>query len=206
MVSVSNVEIRCPRCGAPSALINKVTSEYGCTHCNSTFRFLDPNQKTVLKGKIVHNCQSCGAPVKDEAGFVCTKCGKEWLCQNCVKKFEQRYVCSDCLKKNYVVSGTDKVCPQCNHPLQYDKEKNQWQCYYPCFKYVTHVCPECGMALKYIPQYREFYCYNCKMYPSEKAKGLIASQSGYRCSRCGNSLTFVPQYQRWYCYNCGMYA
>jgi predicted RNA-binding Zn-ribbon protein involved in translation (DUF1610 family) len=139
-----------------------------CTHCNSTFRFVDHSQKTVLRGKIAHNCPSCGAPVKDGEGFVCTKCGVDWLCQRCVKKFGQRYVCSGCLNINYVISGTSKICPKCSKQLQYDKQKNQWQCYHPCFKYITHVCPECGSEMKFIPKYNEFYCYNCKKYPACK--------------------------------------
>ena len=213
---MSNVEIRCPRCGAPCALKNKATNEYGCAHCDSTFRFLDPTQKTVLRGTIAHNCPSCGAPVKDGEGYICTECGKDWLCQRCAKKFEQRYVCSECLKKNYVISGMDRVCPKCNQPLQYDKQKNQWQCYYPCFKYMKYVCPECGSIMEYTPLYKEFYCHKCKMYPSYKPKDsnsnpqtvkfLIAPQAGAPCSRCGKQLTFVPQYQRWYCHSCGKYA
>ena len=213
---MSNVEIRCPRCGAPCALKNKATNEYGCAHCDSTFRFLDPTLKTVLRGTIAHNCPSCGAPVKDGEGFVCTECGKDWLCPRCARKFEQKYVCSDCLKEKYVISGMDKFCPKCNQPLQYDQQKKQLRCYYPCFKYVTHVCPECGSVMEYVPNYKDFYCHNCKMYPSYKPKEstvnpqtatfFVASQYGTPCSRCGKPLTFVPQYQRWYCYSCGKYA
>jgi|WetSurMetagenome_2_1015567.scaffolds.fasta_scaffold133434_1 hypothetical protein len=211
---MSNVEIRCPRCGAPCALKNKATNEYECAHCESTFRFLDPTQKTVLRGTIAHNCPTCGAPVKDGEGFVCTECGKDWLCKRCAKKFEQKYVCSDCLKEKYVISGMDKVCPKCNQPLQYDQQKKQLRCYHPCFKYVTHVCPECGCVMEYVSSYKDFYCHNCKMYPSYKPKEsnqqtatfLVASQYGGPCSRCGKPLTFVPQYQRWYCYSCSKYA
>jgi predicted RNA-binding Zn-ribbon protein involved in translation (DUF1610 family) len=197
---MSNVEMRCPRCGSSATLKNKATSEYECTHCTSTFRFVDPTHKTVLHGSISHNCPACGAPVKDNEGYLCTECGRDWLCLRCAKKLNDKYVCADCLKEKYIVTGSQKTCPKCNSVLKLILQYSRWYCY-TCGQYTTHVCPDCGSVMTYAAKYADFYCYKCGAYPSRKQRANTAT-----CPSCRESLAYIYQYQRLYCYNCRRYV
>jgi predicted RNA-binding Zn-ribbon protein involved in translation (DUF1610 family) len=166
---MSSVEIRCPRCGSPSILKSGTKNDYECSHCNSSFRFIDPTQKTVLRETISHYCPSCGGPAKSGETYVCAQCGKEWLCERCVRRLEGKYSCVDCLKDKYIISGWDKACPKCRRELAYIDRYKRWYCY-TCSNYVTNVCPDCGAVMDFVPQYGDFWCNMCKAYPRYKPR------------------------------------
>ena len=159
-----NIEVKCPRCGSPCAVRNSEMNEYECARCGSVFRFIDAGQKTVLHETLTHNCPSCGAPVEDKEEYVCTECGREWLCPKCIKNIVGKYVCSDCMKKKmYVVvtnTSTDETCPRCDGKLRYIEEHNQWYCP-QCQEYATHFCQECGSLVKAEGKYGVLICHRC---------------------------------------------
>jgi predicted RNA-binding Zn-ribbon protein involved in translation (DUF1610 family) len=212
-----SIEVKCPRCGSPCSMKNRATNEYECAHCGSTFRFIDPNLKTVMHGTLAHNCPICGAPVKDGEGYICTECGKEWVCFRCVKKLKGRYVCNECFNKKMCIIGSSLSCPKCNTSLAYIARYNRWYCY-TCSAYPTHVCPDCGFPMEYLPQYSAFYCHSCRKYPSSSSPTnpaqttatspavIIGQQPVHTCSICGGALRYISTYGRWYCDQCRKYA
>jgi hypothetical protein len=197
---MSTVEIKCPRCGSSTTPKNKEKNEYECLHCNSTFRFIDPTHSTVLQDTVVHHCPICGEPVRSDASYICSKCGKEWLCRNCVNKFQGKYTCNDCLTDIYLVPGFQKVCPVCGSDLRRAFNTDKTYSFYcsQCGKYVRNTCPKCKSKMEYIAQHGEFWCQTCQAYPRYQQPKSI-------CCRCNGQLTFISQYQRWYCYKCKQY-
>lgn len=140
---MSNVEVRCPRCGAPCRRKSSATDEFVCENCGSTFRFMDPTKRTVVRDTPTHNCPSCGAPVKSGEGFACTECGRDEICSKCVRELAGKYICKECIKKKMYIIGPYTTCPSCNGQLSYVKEYNRWYCY-NCQSYPVYLCKTCG--------------------------------------------------------------
>lgn len=177
---MSIVEIRCPRCGATCTHDSQRANEYVCTHCNTTFRFVDSTQQVVTTDVRVRNCLYCGHPIEAGKGFKCTRCGKEYFCASCVDEVGGKYVCTECLK----TSG-DK-CPYCT-------------------KYAVYRCVECGKkACKRHPVESHFtfsletgnvrYCHNCNSFVCDDCAefSLLGSP---RCPRCHGSLSVHAPYE-----------
>lgn len=157
------VEIRCPRCGSPCSSRDKSKGEYHCDHCGAVFHFVDSRESTIVHDTRLHNCPLCGRPVKIEEGFICTQCGKEYICPKCVQEMAGKFVCKDCLKRKWMIVGPSETCPNCNGPLAYVPQYNRWYCF-GCRQYVQHVCAKCGGSGRYVPQYKSWYCDVCKEY------------------------------------------
>lgn len=160
---MTTVEIRCPRCGSPVSSKNKSKNEYRCDHCGAVFNFVDPRESTIVHDTRLHNCPICGRPVKIEEAFICTECGKEFVCPKCAQEVAGKFVCKDCLKRKWLIVGPSQVCPNCNGPLTHIPQYNRWYCY-ACRAYVQHICSKCGRNSRYIPNYRSWWCDTCKDY------------------------------------------
>lgn len=178
---MATVEIRCPRCGAPCSSRGSSKDEYHCDHCGAIFNFIDSRESTVVYDTRLHNCPICGRPVKIEEGFVCTQCGKEYVCPECVREVAGKFVCRDCLKNKWLIVGPSEMCPNCYGPLTYVQQYNRWYCY-ACKQYVQHVCSECGGNARYVPKYRSWWCDTCKSYLQEKKTRLESMQQAAQTS------------------------
>jgi hypothetical protein len=157
---MSNVEIRCPRCGSPSTLKNGTANEYECSHCNSTFRFIDPTRKTVVHEVTGRNCIKCGAPIRRDDGFICMDCKETPLCFAHVANIAGKYYCLDCYYKKTRIIGPKLICPICNGPLNFIQQYNRWFCN-SCKIYPTNFCPTCNSPIEYYSNANKFYCKKC---------------------------------------------
>lgn len=179
------VEIRCPRCGSPSSLKDEKTHEYYCDHCGTAFRFVDTTKREVIRDIRRHNCPTCGRPVKADEGYVCTECGKEDLCENCIDEVAHKIVCKECIKKegsNCRICGNfapytcavcgDKTCRECGHLFDIDGEFGGW-----------------GNFSLYCPTCRENVCCTCYV-----VKSGFFSGSDYYCKKCGSRLKKQPPF------------
>lgn len=180
---MSVIEMKCPRCGAPSTLQQGKTNEYVCSNCGSVFRFMDQTKRIVTRDVLVRNCLHCGKPIEAGKGFKCTRCGNEFFCDSCVDEVQGKYVCADCLITS------------------------QQNCLF-CKKHAAYKCIKCGKrACKVHPydnftydntyikdgyRYREYYvryCPNCRGYVCRDCSQVVGffSQSVI-CPRCRTRL------------------
>jgi predicted RNA-binding Zn-ribbon protein involved in translation (DUF1610 family) len=157
------VEVRCPRCGSPCSSGDRSKGEYHCDHCGAVFHFVDSRESTVVHDTRLHNCPLCGRPVKIEEGFICTQCGKEYVCPKCVQEVAGKFVCKECLKKKWFIVGPSQTCPSCNGSLTYVPQYNRWYCN-NCRQYVQHICTRCGGNSRFVPKYNSWYCDTCRDY------------------------------------------
>jgi len=116
---MSIVEVRCPRCGAPSRLRSDRTDEYVCSHCGALFHFIDPSQQILTTDVRIRNCLHCGNPIQAGMGFECTRCGKKYFCSSCVDKVKEKNVCFEC------IATSKENCQSCS-------------------KYAVYRCASCG--------------------------------------------------------------
>jgi len=157
---MSNVEVKCPRCGSPCNLKKNVENEYECKNCQATFRFVDPSHKTVIHKVLANTCVSCGAPIKRGEGFACIECKKDALCSNCVRIIKGKYNCIECYNTKTKIVGSTLICPLCHGDLSYILSYNRWFCNV-CQTWANHVCPFCGSQMNYC-QDKSFFCNICK--------------------------------------------
>ena len=169
------IEVRCPRCGSPCNSRDKSKGEYRCDHCGAVFNFIDTRESTVVHDTRPHNCPMCGRPVKIEEAFICTQCGKEYVCRKCVRELAGKFVCNDCLKKKWFVVGSSRACPNCNKLLSYIPQYNRWYCH-SCQAYVQHVCSKCGGNSRYVPRYEMWWCDTCREYLNVRETQLESSR------------------------------
>ncbi len=164
------VEISCPRCGSVSHLKNEKTNEYRCDNCSTTFVLVDTMKKEVVRDTKRHNCPTCGRPVSRTEAYVCTECGTEDLCKNCLVEINNKIVCMECAKKE------GKACYICG-------KKAWWHCgvcgHTACRNHAdrfnlkgNYLCPNCGAV-----------CKNCYV---EKVDFLGKT---FYCKKCGTKLT-----------------
>ncbi len=118
-VTMSIVEIRCPRCGSSSSLKDEKRHEYQCNHCKSTFVFVDTTKKEVIHDTRAHNCPNCGRPVKAGEGYICRDCEAEYLCENCIQVTKEqgfeKIICKKCVEeKGLSCSALSGSCKNIN--------------------------------------------------------------------------------------------
>ncbi len=195
---MSTNEIKCPKCGAPSAK-NLKPDLYVCNYCGSEFHIIRPD---IVRSDVVgHNCPICGKPVEAGKGFTCQKCKKFDLCEDCADKGPGAvYMCRDCLtaagvacnmcgKLGYIVCGSCKrmaergaipkeditqTCEACQH-FAFEGSNYNRSGRIPVVEKLHFTCPSCGQI--------------CAMCAEEKKErvGLV-----YYCKNCGSKVsTFV---------------
>lgn len=177
------VEVSCPRCGSLCHTRGELKNEYHCDHCGATFRLIDTTKKEIIHDTRPHNCPICGRPVKAEEGYVCTECGKEFLCDNCVDEITdsethlEKSVCKLCLKKKGL------SCEWCSNPYafrctvcgkQYCEEhadfdmhirvkKGKWGMHFSlwCDNCKGNVCRRCYVEKTSVFGGKAYYCKKC---------------------------------------------
>lgn len=178
---MSVVEIKCPRCGAPSQKSQK-PNEYVCSHCGTVFQFVDSSQRFVTTDVRVRNCLFCGKPIELGKGFKCTRCGQEYFCSSCVDEVGGKYVCFQCIEKSGI------------------------KCQY-CRRYAIYHCVQCGrkackehpkeggflisdktISVLYCPSCQSFVCRNCVKY-----KGFFSVS--LHCPKCDTTLEKYAPYE-----------
>jgi predicted RNA-binding Zn-ribbon protein involved in translation (DUF1610 family) len=186
---MSIVEMRCPRCGAFCNLQQGKTDEYICSHCGTTFRFVDSSHTSLTTDFKTHICPYCGRHVESGKGFRCAHCGKDFICQSCVNLVQGKYVCVDC---------TEHMALNCQ----------------ACRKFATYGCLSCGrrackehaMHVGFIDRYnvgdrelkqqieRVLYCPRCASFVCKSCvrKGFLSDTE--KCPKCRSNLVQYSPY------------
>lgn len=192
------VEVRCPNCGAQCSIKNETIGEYQCNYCGTIFRFIDTTKKEIIRDIRKHNCPICGRPIKAEEGSICTECGKQYFCSNCIEEIEdykthfRKIVCKECLRKKRL------SCDECS-----DKYEHQ------CIVCTKQYCD------KHTKVYMDFsvqvwrkdplalpfalYCPNCVGYVCRECsveKASFLGSKAYYCKKCGAKLRAEPPLSR----------
>lgn len=182
---MSVVEVRCPRCGSPCTRMSGKTDEYICSHCNATFRFVDASHPMVTTDVQIHNCPYCGKPIEAGRGFKCTRCGTSYLCNSCVDKVSDKYVCIECIARSAL------NCQMCK-------------------KYAPYRCISCGRRscgthafhVGFIRQLdmggrweeRVLFCNKCGGFVCFSCAKSKLLGGGSWCPKCGWHLTYYAPY------------
>ncbi len=140
-----------------------------------------------------HNCPNCGRPVKAEEGYMCMECGREDVCSSCVKRVGDKFICNQCLKKDWLIVGPSEQCPNCRGPSSYIQQYSRWYCH-KCNQHVKHLCPTCGAPVTYRNPQGTGYCNNCR------------TELTYQCPKCRGPLSYIPKYRKWFCNTCNKYV
>jgi len=179
---MSIVEVRCPRCGSSCSLKGSKTNEYICSHCGATFRFVDTSQPTVTTDVRVHNCPFCGRPIETGRGFKCTECGREYLCDSCVDKVSDKYVCVECIEKS-------------NQSCQFCKKYAVYKCIScgrrACKVHALHV----GFVEQYADQERVLFCPRCRGFVCKSCLEYGFLSRTPHCPKCRSQLIYYSPYR-----------
>ena len=147
---------------------------------------------TLSHDRLSHNCPICGRPVKSGEGYVCRKCGKEYLCADCVDEiidYESRLrkmVCLECLREMGI--ACDSI--GCNKRLAVRCvvcDKGWCATHAPVHLVMLSDAGEGEESGRF-----SFYCSDCRGYVCTscfvKKRTLLLGRT-HICGRCGAKLT-----------------
>lgn len=183
VITMSIIEIRCPNCSSNSCHKTGKTNEYECNHCGNTFRFLDTTKTEVVRYTRGHNCPICGRPTKIDEGYLCTECGNENLCENCVDAEGEKFLCKECIRNQgldcqscgkfadvFCVCGKRK-CSQHAYDFEiYGNYEGETHFSLSCESCQRIICADCFIEQISLFRGKSYYCKKCgsklkQMYP-----------------------------------------
>lgn len=181
---MSIVEVKCPSCGSPCNKNRGKQNEYVCSHCGTVFHFVDKSQRTITKEVRVRNCIFCGKPIERGKGFKCTRCNREYFCENCVDSISHKFVCADCIVES------DQKCGYC---IKY--------AIYSCVQCGRKACKNHGVDARFFLIYsggvkgKVFYCSQCRKFVCQDCvkRGFLSSTP--RCPKCNSALGEYAPYE-----------
>lgn len=148
------VAVNCPACGSPSTVEFK-PENYICSHCDTKFKWTDPNvQKVVIEKRkcscgqeSIAECKSCG-------GAVCTQ--HKMTIVDSVKAEARQYFIQKILPAlDWQDQVDDILCPQClgekgkqlQDKVELLKERGKLCKEKACFSMELIRCDSCGRSL-----------------------------------------------------------